>query len=245
MIRLILVAISLVLFFIFSVILWPIEWVIGKFSPDARDISRFRIVQGYLYLLMFLSGIRLTVIGKEKVPTDRPVLYVLNHRSVFDIVVSLAHCPGRTGYIAKKEFEKVPLLSWWIRWINGLFLNRDDVREALKTILTAIDHIKGGISMAIYPEGTRNRDTDETKMLPFHEGSFKIASKTGCPVVPVVINHASEVFEDHFPWIKGTHIIMEYLDPVDIKALTGEDKKFPGRYVQGLMQEVLIRNHSL
>lgn len=107
-------------------------------------------------------------------PKDTPVLYIGNHRSYFDILLTYSRCPIRTGYIAKKEMEKIPLLSTWMRYLHCLFLDRKDIKQGLKTILTAVDKVKSGISICIFPEGTRNRNKDELDMLP----SMKEASKS-------------------------------------------------------------------
>ena len=243
MIRLVLIVISLLLFFVFSVILWPIEWLVGKISPHARDISRLRIVQGYLHILLFLAGTKVTLLGYEQIPRDEPVLYIMNHRSAFDIAVTLAKCPGITGYISKKEYAKIPLLNWWIIWLHGFFLDRENIKEGLKTILAAIDAVKNGISIAIFPEGTRGRGPDERELLPFHEGSFKIATKTGCPIVPVAINHTSEIFEDHLPWIHSSHVTVSYGTPIRPQDLAPEERKFIGRHVQGIIEKMLRDNH--
>ena len=243
MIRLVLVVLSLILFLVFSIILWPIEWVIGKISPHARDISRLRIVQGYLHILLFLSGTKVTLLGYENIPRDQPVLYIMNHRSAFDIVITLAKCPGLTGYISKKEYAKVPLLNWWIKWLHGFFLDRENIREGLKTILAAIESVKSGISIAIFPEGTRGRGPDERELLPFHEGSFKISTKTGCPIIPVAINHTSEIFEDHIPWIRSRHVTVSYGQPVLPENLSLEERKFFGRHVQSIIEKMLRDNH--
>mgnify|MGYP002233635792 CR=1 FL=1 len=84
--------------------------------------------------------------------------------------------PRLTGYIAKKEMLKYPLLRDWMKRLYCLFLDRDNPKEGLKTILTAIDYVKKGISICIFPEGTRN-DGEELSILPFHNGSFKIARR--------------------------------------------------------------------
>ena len=85
--------------------------------------------------------------------SDEPVLYVGNHRSFFDILLTYSRCKRLTGYIAKKEMEKVPLLSIWMRFVYCLFLDRENPKEGLKTILKAIEYIKKGISICIFPEG--------------------------------------------------------------------------------------------
>ena len=243
--RTILVGISILLFFIFSVILAPVEWIVGKISPRARDMSRLRILQGYLRIIQFLSGVKTIVIGREHIPADQPVLYIMNHRGVFDIVLTYIQCPSLTAYIAKKEFEKVPLLSWWIRWLHGYFLDRNNLRDGLKVILSAIDAVKGGTSIAVFPEGTRGRGPDETQMLPFHEGTFKIATKSGCPISPVTINHTSALFEEHKPWVHKGTVILEYGEPILPGQLSKDELKFIGRTVQEKMAVTLKKNAAL
>ena len=242
MIRLIFVAVFLILFFIVSIPLYLIEWVIGKINPHAKDISSLRIVQWAFKVIIFLSGCRLTVIGEENVPKNEAVLYIGNHRSFFDVVLTYARCPGLTGYLAKKEIEKVPFLSTWMRYLYCLFLDRKDIKQGLKTILTAIDHVKNGISVFIFPEGTRSTGADQTELLPFHEGSFKVATKTDCLIVPVVITNTSQILEDHFPFIKGTQVTIEYGKPFRPSELSKEDKKAIGSYTRNIIQEMVKHN---
>ena len=124
MIRLLLVALFLITFLILSIPIFFIEWLIGKKNPALRDISSLRIVQWAFKVILWLSGCRLTVIGEENVPKDEAVLYIGNHRGFFDIVATYARCPRLTGYMAKKEIERVPLLSVWMRLLHCLFLDR-------------------------------------------------------------------------------------------------------------------------
>lgn len=244
MIRIILIAVFVVSFLILSIPLFFIEWIIGKFNPSLRDISSLRIVQWAFKVVIWLSGVKLTVIGEENIPKDTAVLFIGNHRSYFDIVLTYARCRGLTGYVAKKEMLKIPLLSRWMKFLHCLFLDRSDVREGLKTILTAIDKVKSGISIMIFPEGTRNKNESELDLLPFHEGSFKIATKSGCPIIPVSINNSSALFEDHLPYVKKAPVIIEYGEPIYVKELPKEQQKFVGRYVQDIIVETLKKNKS-
>ncbi|MCI7814438.1 MAG: lysophospholipid acyltransferase family protein [Lachnospiraceae bacterium] len=244
MIRLILVAIILVGFLILSIPVLFIEWLIGKWNPRARDISSLRIVQGAFRLILFAAGTKVTVIGEENVPKDQPVLYIGNHNSYFDIVITYARCPDLTGYIAKDSMEKIPLLSNWMKRLYCLFLNRTDIKEGLKTIVTAIDQVKNGISMCIFPEGTRNKE-NHLELMPFKEGSMKIAEKTGCPIIPMSLNNTADIFEDHFPWIKATHVTLEYGKPIYPKELSREDRKFLGAYTQKIIAETVKKNAGI
>ena len=128
MIRIILIAVFVVSFLILSIPLFFIEWIIGKFNPSLRDISSLRIVQWAFKVVILLSGVKLTVIGEENIPKDTAVLFIGNHRSYFDIVLTYARCRGLTGYVAKKEMLKIPLLSRWMKFLHCLFLDRSDVR---------------------------------------------------------------------------------------------------------------------
>ncbi|MBO5461219.1 MAG: 1-acyl-sn-glycerol-3-phosphate acyltransferase [Ruminococcus sp.] len=243
MIRFIISCIFLGSYLILSIPVFLFEFILGKFSRRMRDESSLKIVQFGLKCLRTLSGVELTVIGEENIP-DEPVLYVGNHRSFFDIILTYERCPGLTGYISKKEMEKAPLLSVWMRFVNCLFLDRENPREGLKTILQAIDHIKNGISIFVFPEGTRNKG-EELSLLPFKDGALKIATKTGCPIIPVSLNNTSEIFENHFPKIIKTHVIIEYGKPIYPNELSREDKRDLGNYVKNIIQTTINKNATL
>lgn len=245
MIRFIFVCITVIGYLILSIPLLIIEWIIGKFSPQKKDVSSLRIIQAVFRFILWITGVKVTVIGEENVPKDTPVLYIGNHRSYFDILLTYVRCPLRTGYIAKKEMERYPLLSNWMRYLHCLFLDRTDIKQGLKTILEAIEKIKSGISICIFPEGTRNTNEDELDMLPFHDGSFKIATKSGCPIIPIAMNNTAEIFEAHFPRIKPCHVILEYCKPIYPNELDKEDKKHLGSYTQNVIHETLKKNKEM
>ena len=244
MIRIILITVFVILFLILSIPVFLIEWIIGKCNPRLRDISSLRIVQGAFRIVILLSSVKLTVIGEEHIPKDEAVLFIGNHRSYFDIVLTYARCRNLTGYVAKKEMLKIPLLSRWMKFLHCLFLDRSDIREGLKTILQAVEQVKSGISVMIFPEGTRNKNDSELELLPFHEGSFKIAVKSGCPIIPVSITNSSALFEDHFPFVKAVPVIIEYGAPIYPKDLPREEQKFLGKYVQSLITDTLKKNRT-
>lgn len=245
MIRFILCVTYVVVFLILSIPLLIAEWIIGKFSPSAKDISSLRIIQAVFKGVLWISGVKVTVIGEENVPKDAPVLYIGNHRSFFDIPLTYPRCPIRTGYIAKKELEKVPLLSGWMKYLHCLFLDRTDIKQGLKTILTAIEKVKSGISICIFPEGTRNKNEKETDLLPFHEGSFKIATRAKCPIIPMAISGSVNLWEAHFPKIKPCHVVIEYGKPIYVDQLDKETQKHIGAYTQNILLEMLKKNEHL
>ena len=244
MIRFIITALFVILFLILSIPLLIAEWIIGKFNPPLKDRSSLAIVNWAFRMVLRLSGVSVTYIGEDRIPKDTPVLYVGNHRSYFDIVMTYVRVPRTTGYISKVEFLKIPLLSNWMKNLHCLFLDRKDIKQGLKTILAAIEKVKSGISICIFPEGTRSKNEDELDMLPFHEGSFKIATKTNCPIIPMAISGSADIWESHFPRIKKTHVILEYGKPIYVDQLEKEDKKHLGAYTQNIIHEMLVKNRA-
>lgn len=245
MIRFLITCIIVIGFLILSIPILIIEWIIGKFSPLKKDFSSLRIIQSVFRFLIRVAGIELTVIGEENVPKDTPVVYIGNHRSYYDILLTYSRCPIRTGYIAKKEMLRYPLLSNWMKYLHCLFLDRKDIKQGLKTILEAIEKIKSGISICIFPEGTRNKNSDELDLLPFHEGSFKIATKGNCAIIPVALNNTAQVFEAHIPRVTPCHVVLEYGKPIYPDQLDKEDKKNLGVYTRNIILEMLKKNKEL
>ncbi len=240
MIRTIFAVLFVLLFLLFSYVLFFVEWLIGKSSQEKKDYSSLRIVQWALRVVLWISGVKVTVKGKENI-LDEPALYVANHRSIFDIVVLYAQCKKLTGFVSKDVIEKIPSLRVWMRYLYCIFLDRKDPRSGMKMILQAIEQIKKGISICIFPEGTRNKG-EELSVLTFKEGSFKIATKSGCPIVPVALNNTVEVLEAHFPRLRKTHVIVEYGTPIYPKELTKDEEKVIGATCQGVIENMLKEN---
>ena len=244
MIRFILVCIVVIAYLVLTIPVLLVEWIIGKFSPMTKDISSLRMVQAIFKFILWITGAKVTVIGEENVPKDQAVLYVANHRSYFDILLTYSRCRDLTGFVAKKEMLNYPFLRTWMKRVYCLFLDRDNIREGLKTILTAIDQVKNGISVFIFPEGTRNKG-EELSLLPFHAGSFKIAEKSGCPIVPVALNNTINIFEGHLPYIKKTHDVLEYCSPIYMNEMEKEDRKKIDVYCQKIIKDTIEKNHTL
>lgn len=237
MIRLILCVIFLIVFFICSIPLYLLVLLVGLFNRRARDIMALRIVQWAFSVVGVLAGAKVTYIGEENIPKNQAVLYVANHRGFFDIILTYKNCPGLTGYVSKKEIKMVPFLNLWMMFLYCLFLDRSDIKAGLATIKKAIEQVNQGISICIFPEGTRSEG--EGKLLPFKEGSLRIAVKSGCPVVPVAITGTAAILEDHLPLIHSGKVMVQYGKPFYIKDLPEQDRKHPAAYTQGVLQAML------
>lgn len=242
MIRLLLIVLFLIVYFIFSLILLPVEWGIGKINQSAKDLSSLRIVQGAFRVVLFLAGVKTTVIGLENIPRDEPVLFIGNHHGFFDIAISYVYMIRPTGYVAKKEMNNFLFVRRWMRNLYCLFLDRDNMKEGLKTILTGIDYIRQGISIAIFPEGTRNKGDG---VQPFHAGSFKFAEKTNCKIIPMVQNNTEALFEKQFPRIKRGHTVLEFGKPIELSAFPKEERRKIAEYTHQVVADIYEKNKSL
>ncbi len=243
MIRFIIIVVFVVLFLIISIPLLLIEWVLGKCNKPLRDKSSLAIVKFAFNVCLFVAGTKITVIGKENIPTDTPVLYVGNHRSYFDTLLTYHEAIRPTGCVAKEEMRRYPLLSNWMSCLSCTFLDRSDLKKGMQTIKDNIELLKSGISVNVYPEGTRNRSEDV--LLPFHDGSLKMAERSGCPIVPVTTNNSDAIFEKQFPRIVPRHVIIEYSKPIYMNEMSREEKKMVSTTIQEILTTNYLKNQSL
>ena len=243
MIRFICVVLFVVGFLILSIPALAVEWILGKVNMEWKNRSSLAIIRRAFQIVLRITGVSVTVMGRENIPADEAVLFVGNHRSFFDILLIYTLMKRPTGFVAKKETGRIPLLRNWMANIQCLFLDRSDIRQGLQTILTGIEKMKGGISLVIFPEGTRNKTSEP--FLPFHGGSFKLAEKSGCAVIPVAINNAADIFEDHFPVIRKTHVVMEFGEPIYPGRLGKEEKKKLPLLTESRIREMYFKNQEL
>lgn len=237
MIRTLLAALLIIFFFIVTIPVLFILWLIGLVNMKLHDTIAYGIMKGAFIIILFVCGAKVKVEGLENIPKDQPVLYVGNHRSYFDIIVLYRYVVGPTGFMAKKEFKSVPVLGQWITCLHGIFLDRKDIKAGLKAILEAIDNVKTkGLSYSIFPEGTRNHNKE---MIPFKEGSMKIATKSGCPIIPVAMTHMDDLLENHMPWVKGAKVSIRFGEPIYTDKLDREELKFLGAKVRDNIQTMI------
>lgn len=235
----ILIALFLLIFFIISIPLWLVVWLIGKKDEKLQVAVSQKIVKWVFQGIFFIAGVKVQCEGVEQVPADEPVMYIANHRSYCDILAGYMTVPTLTGFISKDMLEKVPFVRVWMRLLKCLFLDRNNPKEGLKVILQGIEQIKSGFSVFIMPEGTRNKSENLLPLMPFHEGSFKLSTKTGCAIVPVAMKNTDEVVHKKFPWIKPCVITVVYGKPVYPDDLSEEERKHVGRYMQEKVKEML------
>jgi len=166
-------------------------------------------------------GIDINVKGLENLPKGN-CLYVANHQSLFDIPVLLVAIGKPMGFIAKKEMENLAIISSWMKAIHCVFMDRANVREAIKAINQGIKNLNDGYSMVIFPEGTRSKGP---KVGEFKKGSMKLATKSKVPVVPITIDGTYKVREGNEKnKIKPAKVNIIINKPIYMDELTKEQQ---------------------
>ena len=174
------------------------------------------------------SRIKVSVKGLSNIDLAGPYIYMPNHQSNFDIPVLLGHLPVQFRWLAKMELFKIPILGRAMRKAGYISIDRYDRESAFKSLDVAAKKIKSGISVLIFPEGTRSRDG---KIRPFKKGGFVLAIDSGVPIVPIVIKGTFAIMNKGKFRVNSGHVSMIVHKPIDTAAYTRETK-------EGLMESV-------
>ena len=185
------------------------------------------------------SGATINVFGKENIPKDTNVVFISNHQGDFDIAIFMALIPKKKGFVAKIELKKIPILRTWMKYLGCVFMDRNDLKQSLKTINEAINFIKKGHSMVIFPEGTRSKGD---KMGEFKAGSFKLATKTNTPIIPVTIDGSYKLKEQNNGRIKPDIVNVYIHKPVYLDNMSNEDKENLHIIVKNIIKTKLPNN---
>jgi len=222
-------------------ILFAISLFVDRKKPQKKVDPFFRkCVNFILSAVIGFCGVRIHASGLDKIPDGR-WLFVCNHRSGFDPIVSAWVLKDYgISFITKPEVMKLPLVASFIHKCCYLSIDRENDREALKTILAAIDLIKRDeVSVGVYPEGTRNPSAELLPLLPFRNGAFKIAQKAKVPVVVASIRGSDRVLKNIFR--RRTDVYLDIIETVDAEKVAGFNTVEMGEYVQTLMEEDLAK----
>ncbi len=181
------------------------------------------------------TGAEVIVTGQENIPKDRPFVLMANHQSMMDPFVIMATIGVPIAFIAKIELKKVPVLNKWMESVGCIFMDRSDLRESMKALMAGIKKVKAGDNMCIFPEGTRT----DGPMLEFKGGSFKLATKSGAPILPLTIDGTHRILEDNNFWIKKATVRLTYHPIIETKGLSKEEESLLPRRVQDIVGSAL------
>lgn len=211
--------IKFALFQVFGFLLSIPELVKLKYNETKySSIEKFRFVKSHAKKSLDLVKIKIKIIGREKVPKEE-VLFVSNHASMLDSYILVSSITKPVGVVIADvpTWRHIPIVSHWLNLMKCVYINRENNREGIKSIIQASENIKKGQSMVVFPEGDLTWVKDPNALISdFKPGSLKIAYKAKCPIVPMVIKNSRNTYEGYEPVgkINSGNVEVEYLDPI-------------------------------
>ncbi|MBL4931339.1 lysophospholipid acyltransferase family protein [Clostridium paridis] len=206
----------------------------GKTPEEIQGIND--VVRKWALSQIKYSGARVTVHGEENVPKDRGVLFISNHQGNFDIPLFIGYIDKPKGFIAKIELTKIPIVHIWMKYIDCIFMDRSSIRKSGEAIVEGIKLLKKGTSMVIFPEGTRSKGN---KLGEFKAGSFKLATKSKVPIVPVTIKGSYKLMEQNGSKIRPADVELFIHPMIETANLTKEELDELPKRVKNIIAEKL------
>jgi len=198
-------------------------------KPSAFHTFVYNCFVGFLIRLFRL---RFKVKNEQMIP-DEPCLFIMNHRSDFDpMLLTDRYKKKHILMISKPSNFKIPIAGGFIHKAGFMAIDRENDREALKTVLLAANRLKEGYSVCVYPEGTRNKTG--INLLPFRHGAFKVATKVGAPIVIANI-HETQKIHKNFP-LRRTYAQMNVLSVLRKEDYNGKSTAEISQYAMEIMQ---------
>jgi fatty-acyl-CoA synthase len=186
----------------------PPLWLLLAFPGDAARTNR--LIRRWARLLLRLGGLRLTVVGLERIPRDAGVILVANHSSILDTVALLAAVPRDFRMVVNHMAATRPLIGLIIRRARYIVVDRGSPRSQAQCARAMIDAVERGDSLLLYPEGTRNSGP----LGEFHSGAFRTAARTGHPIVPIAISGTGYILPRKLQMVRRAPVVVTILPPI-------------------------------
>lgn len=186
---------------------------------------------------LWLSRARVEIEGLGNIDRDHPQLFTVNHSGLHDILSLAAHLPIQFRWIAKKSLFNVPFMGWHMRRSGYIPIDRENPREAARSIMSAAAEIADGINAIAFPEGTRSKTGELNE---FHSGAFALALRAGVPLVPIVVDGSWRVIAPKSLQVNpGTVIRIKIGQPIEVTSYQKTEKRRLMEDVSAIMHENL------
>jgi 1-acyl-sn-glycerol-3-phosphate acyltransferase len=203
-----------------TLVLGVVVIVLSFFIRSGNPMHRIARLWGKSILVV--SRIKVSVKGMSGIDPMSPYIYMANHQSNFDIPVLLGHLKVQFRWLAKMELFKIPVFGRAMRKAGYISIDRHHRESAFNSLKVAASKIKSGVSVLIFPEGTRSRDG---KIRPFKKGGFVMAIDSGIPIVPVIITGTRAIMPKGRIRVCPGHVSMVIHKPIETSTYTRETKK--------------------
>ena len=209
------------LYIVFGTLIWSILAILVGLVPP-RGHWTFYVARYWSRMLLWFSWLPIDTHFETPLDPEGRYVYMANHQSLFDIPVLLATLPGQTRFLAKKSLFKIPIFGWAIAVGGFIPVDRRDRSTARDMFAEAIERLKAGVSLLIFPEETRSQDG---KLHPFQRGGFLLAMKSGLPIVPVGLRGTFDVQPSKSFLIRPRRIVVAYGTPIPTAGVEVRGKR--------------------
>jgi 1-acyl-sn-glycerol-3-phosphate acyltransferase len=210
----------LILLFIPLSVFWGVGCYFASLLPGGEDRAHRYLVRRARFSLR-LARLQVTTAGLERLDLSRTYVFMPNHSSFLDVLLVFVAIPHNFRFIVKKEFFSIPLVGLAVKSSAQIPLDRKNPRKGLQSIQQAADLLKKGVSIVVFPEGTRSRDGQINE---FKTTLFVLPIRTRTPVVPVLIEGAFEALQRGSLLLKRCPVKITFLDPVPADFLSDKDR---------------------
>lgn len=201
-------------------LLFGVPAILAALVPPRGDWF-LRFARGWARSILAVAGISVRVLHGERAERGKSVVAVANHESFCDILVLLATLPMQVRFLAKRSVFRVPVLGWSIAAAGFVPVDRGDRARGATTVGTALDRLRGGRSLVIFPEETRTR---EGELLPFKRGAAHLAVKAGLPLLPIGIAGTFRILPRGSWEIRPGPVEVSVGEPIDVLGRTLRDR---------------------
>ncbi|HLJ73031.1 MAG TPA: lysophospholipid acyltransferase family protein [Thermoanaerobaculia bacterium] len=192
---------------------------VAMVRSNARLIDR--IISLWAWALVRGAGIDLRTENTGVIDRNQRYIIVANHHSYFDIPCIFAAIPQPIRFMAKISLFKIPIFGWAIGRAGFIPIDRKNRRTAVKSFELAVDRIRKGNTVVVFPEEGRSR---ERTMRPFQRGGFLLALRSQLPILPVAIDGTYDVFSAHAKLVRPGPVTIKVGTPIPTEGLTVREK---------------------
>jgi 1-acyl-sn-glycerol-3-phosphate acyltransferase len=229
MIRTVLTALTL---FIFTLICGIAVIIFGVFNPYSKIIYYISYI--WSKSILFVAGTKLKVYGLDNIDSEKNYIFIANHQSHFDVLAVFNILPLTVRFLAKKELFRIPLFGWAIAAVGMIKIDRSNREKALQSMEEAQQIINKGVSVVVFPEGTRSFDG---KIQKFKKGGFVIALKCRIPIVPVSISGSRFILKKHTLRIEPGIIKIVIDQPIETGSYSYEQRDQLAEHVKKVIKK--------
>ena len=210
----------ILLWIVLTTFFWGLTAIFASFFTRTGNPVHI-VARKWARSILFASRIKVTVNGLANIDPTQSYVYMSNHQSNFDIPVLLAYLPVQFRWLAKAELFKIPIFGRAMRGAGYVKIDRFNQESAFESINEAAAKMKNGVSVMIFPEGTRSRDG---KIRSFKKGGFVMALDAGVPIVPIVLKGTWAIMEKSSLKINNGEVSLNIESPIATADYTRENK---------------------